>query len=201
MRPTDFFLADISTEYNIDSSARTAEIIYTINENKSFNYNHIAFYGLDNISASLKENIKSNFDINYSDKYTESEVALKITQAISTLKDSGYMDATFDSTVINIDTAKSTTSIGIFFDSGSRYKLSEINIVKTGIGKDEVNDEVIKNLTAFEKKNILICRKFRKGRVVYIAPKFLTRHLLKQTLRYFRQLCAFADKGGYWRNE
>lgn len=158
-----FFLAEILTEYKIDSSARTAEIIYTINENKSFNYNHIAFYGLDNISAFLKENIKSNFDINYSDRYTESEVALKITQAISTLKDSGYMNASFDSTVINIDTVKAAASMNIYLYAGSRYKLSEINIVKTGIGKDEVNDEVIKNLTAFEKNEYYNLTKIQKG--------------------------------------
>jgi len=78
-----------------------------------------------------RKNIKSNFDINYSDRFTESEVALNITRAITTLKDSGYMNASFDSTLINIDTAKATTSIYIYLYAGSRYKLSEINIVKT----------------------------------------------------------------------
>jgi outer membrane protein assembly factor BamA len=158
-----FFLAEISTEYKIDSSAQTAEIIYTINENKPFNYNHIAFYDLDNIPTTLKENIKSGFDINYSDRYAESEVELNISQAISVLKDSGYMYASFDSTVINIDTAEATTRISIFFNPGSRYKLSEISIVKTGVGKDEVSDNVIRSLTSFERDEYYNFTKIQKG--------------------------------------
>jgi outer membrane protein insertion porin family len=178
-----FFLANISTEYDIDTSAHTAKILYKINENKPFNYNQIIFYGLDNITSSLQDNIKSNFDINYSDRYTESEVALKIAQAISTLKDSGYMNASFDSTLINIDTVKAAAGIYIYFYAGSRYKLSEINIVKTGIGKDEVNDEVIKNLTAFEKDEYFNLSKIQKGQSRLYSTEIFNSALIEASIK------------------
>ena len=178
-----FFLANISTEYKMDTSARIAEIVYRVVENKPFNYNHITFYGLDNIPSSLQENIKSNFDINYSDRYTESEVALKITQAISTLKDSGYMNASFDSTLINIDTVKANASMNIYLFAGSRYKLSEINIVKTGIGKDEVSDEVIKNLTAFEKEEYFNLSKIQKGQSRLYSTEIFNSALVEANIK------------------
>jgi outer membrane protein assembly factor BamA len=115
-----FFLVNISTEYNIDTSAFTAELLYKITENVPFNYNRVIFHGLDNVSLDLQEIIKANFDIDYTDTYSESEVESKIDGIISTLNDNGYMDASFDSTIIAIDSVKSIANLNIYLNAGSR---------------------------------------------------------------------------------
>ena len=60
------------------------------------------------------------------------------------------MLATFDSTIITIDTVQKATDLDIYFTPGNRYKYNEIRIEKSGVGKNLVSDELIRYATGIQ---------------------------------------------------
>ena len=59
-----------------------------------------------------------------------------------------------DSTVIYIDTVKSKVEANLYFSHGNSYKISNIDIVKTGQGKDDVETELIQDITELTEGDI-----------------------------------------------
>ncbi len=69
---------------------------------------------------------------------------------LSNLKNNGYMLATFDSTLITMDTLMNKTELDIYFTTGDKYFFDEVRVEKNGEGKDLVSDELIKYVASIE---------------------------------------------------
>jgi len=141
-----FFEADFSYSYHLDSSSRIAELTYYISEGEGFYYGDINLFGLEGLDY-LQPFISPHLNLLSINRFTQVKLASKMDDVLSVLKDKGYMLATFDSTKIIIDTLRNKTDLDIYFTPGNHYRFSEIRVIKKGVGKDLVSDELIKYVT------------------------------------------------------
>jgi len=144
-----FFQAEISYSFEIDTSAKTAELNYKINEKTPFTYRRATWHGLEKLGY-LKRFTGKYIDQFPSYRFQESKVSNSIDEVLSIIKNNGYMLATFDSTIITVDSLKKTTELDIFFTSGNRYRYNEIRVEKTGVGKNLVSNTLIKYVTGIQ---------------------------------------------------
>jgi len=142
-----FFLAEISYSYNIDTSARDAELTYFIKEGPAFTYGDNQTYGLEALDENLFTQVRPLLHPALDVRYSQEDLNLRFESIVVYLKDFGYMLIEFDSTVISIDTVKHKTSMNTYFNLGSRYLYSEVKIEKEGEGKDLVSNEMIRYVT------------------------------------------------------
>ena len=141
-----FFQATISSSYSIDTTSRTAELTYQITEGATFTYRKTTWHGLEDLDY------LNRFTYLYTTmpggyRFVESQVSNNVNEVLSVLKNNGFMLATFDSTIITIDSVQKVTDLDIYFTPGNRYKYNEIRIDKSGLGKNLVSDELIKYAT------------------------------------------------------
>ena len=134
---------DFSYSYQLDSSSQSSELTYYISEGEGFNYGNINLFGLEGLDY-LQPFISPHLNLLGINRFTQVKLASKIDEVLSVLKDKGYMLATFDSTKIIIDTLRNKTDLDIYFTPGNHYRFSEIRVIKEGVGKDLVSDELIK---------------------------------------------------------
>jgi len=64
------------------------------------------------------------------------------------------MFAKFDSTTVYIDTMKNKVDAELFFTHGKKYNLADIKVEKSGAGKDDVDEELIKDIADLKKGDI-----------------------------------------------
>ncbi len=154
MTRNGLFQTNVSADYFPDTSDYTLEVIYLIDEGSSFSNNKINFYGLEHISTEL-EYIKSDFDIELSERYSENKIKNGIENIILTLVNNGYPNVVEDSVVIIIDSVKKTVDLAIYLNTGVRYRVDSIIIEKKGKSSLEVSNDVINDLIDFESNEYL----------------------------------------------
>ena len=150
-RSNGFFLADISAKYDLDSSSMNAKVTFIIRENESFKNNLITFYGIDNLPEDLFKKIHNGFDFKRNDKYSEEKTELKIREIIYFLNNNGYINASYNRIMATIDSTKKTVDLDIYLSTGRRYKVGDIIVEKTGLGKNDIDEDLIRDITDFKK--------------------------------------------------
>ncbi len=138
-----FFLAEVTSSHNIDSSNRTAELIYHINEGPAFTYGQNKTFGLENLDPLLYAQVRPVLNPAYDVRYSQEDLDERFEKIATQLRDFGYMLIEFDSTIISIDTVEYKTSMSTYFSLGNRYVYSDVIIEKDGEGKDLVSNDLI----------------------------------------------------------
>ena len=159
-----FFEAEFSYSYQIDSSNQSAELNYFISEGPGFRYGIINVFGLEHLS-SLQPLITPQIDLPASGRYTQSKLTSNMDQILSVLKNHGFMLATFDSTKILIDTLRNKVDLDIYFTPGDKYRYRNIQIYKSGVGKELVSNELIKYVTNIEEGQVYAEDEIAKSRL------------------------------------
>lgn len=144
-----FFNADISYSYNLDRSSKSAELNYKISEGNSFTYGDVNVRGLENLNY-LKVQIGPYTDFPKYEMFNQDKLTNNMNKVLSILRDNGFMLATFDSTIITIDTLKYKANLDIYFTPRNRYSYNKIVIKKSGPGSELVSDDLIKYVTNIE---------------------------------------------------
>jgi len=142
-----FFDAEISSSFDIDASARSAELTYIIKENSPFTYNTVLFPGLENLADWMNANIDEYKEYSLGERYSQQNVQQKNDQIVSYLKNNGYMFAMYDSSIVKVDTVRSTIDLLNYFSTGKFYTYSDIKIEKTGESSSQVSYDLIKYIT------------------------------------------------------
>ena len=142
-----FFDAEINSSFDIDTSARSAELTYTIKENSPFTYNTVLFPGLENLADWMNANIDEYKEYSLGERYSQQNVQQKNDQIVSYLKNNGYMFAMYDSSIVKVDTVRSTIDLLNYFSTGKFYTYSDIKIEKTGESSSQVSYDLIKYIT------------------------------------------------------
>lgn len=149
-----FFDAKISSTYFLDSADYECYVVFEIKEGKVSKINKITAFGLNDISSYHKGMIKSMINVDTTENYSYTKISGINLNVTNYLRNNGYMFAEFDSTTIYIDTMKNIVKAELYFTHGKKYDLSEINVEKSGIGKDEVDTELIKEVAALNEGDI-----------------------------------------------
>ncbi len=145
-----FFAARVSSTYFLDDEDFECNLVFEIIEGNVNNLSKIEIYGLNNIESEFFGDIKSLAEIDTTEQYSYSKVSAINSNITSYLRNNGYMFASSDSTIIFIDSVKLNAEGKLFFTHGQSYSLSDIQIEKTGIGKEEVKTELIKEIASLE---------------------------------------------------
>lgn len=149
-----FFKAIISAEFSIDDDDQTAEVTFKIKEGNSTHYNRLLIHGLDSLDGNEFFSIKDLSEIDTSDIYSYNKISEMNLNVINFLRNNGYMFSTIDSTLIYIDTVLNKIDTDIFINVGQKYSISDVIVEKSGAGKDDVKEELIKEITGIEKDEI-----------------------------------------------
>jgi outer membrane protein insertion porin family len=142
-----FFKAEINYSFEIDTLEKSADLIYDIKENSPFGYHTVQFPGLEKLNDWIKSNITEYMEYFDSERYSQEKVQKKNENIITYLKNNGYMFATYDSSIVKIDTITSKIDLLNYFTTESFYRYSDIQIEKTGDASSEVSYELIKYIT------------------------------------------------------
>ncbi|NOX67465.1 MAG: BamA/TamA family outer membrane protein [Chlorobi bacterium] len=149
-----FFDAKISSTYFLDSADYECYVVFEIREGKVSKINKITAFGLNDISSYHKGMIKSMINVDTTENYSYTKISGINSNVTNYLRNNGYMFAEFDSTTIYIDTMKNIVKAELYFTHGKEYDLSEINVEKSGVGKDEVDTDLIKEVADLNKGDI-----------------------------------------------
>ena len=142
-----FFKAEINYSFEIDTSAKSADLIYYIKENSPFDFHSVQFPGLEELNDWIKSNIEDYLEYPASERYSQEKVQKKNYDIITYLKNNGYMFATYDSSIVKIDTINSKIDLLNYFTTESFYRYNDIQIDKTGDASSQVSYDLIKYIT------------------------------------------------------
>jgi outer membrane protein insertion porin family len=193
-----FFQAAISSSYSIDTTSRTAELMYQISEGAAFTYRTTTWHGLEDMDYLNRFTYPyTTMPVGY--RFVESQVSNNVNEVLSILKDNGFMLATFDSTIITIDSVQKVTDLNIYFTPGNRYKYNEIRIEKSGLGKNLVSDELIKYATGIQDSQYYSEDEIAKSRLrlarTGIFNTINLRGIVEDTMGNFVPLGIYGDIG------
>ncbi len=158
-----FFKTTISYSYEADTTDHTVVLKYEITENEPAMYGNVNFLGLKEIPENILNRIYAEDKIDRTIPYNQADVEAGIAHTIEILVNRGYMFANHDSTVIIIDTTQNLANVDIYYSTGNRYQISDVQVVKKGSGADDVSEELLRELTDIEKDEYYNLEKIRSS--------------------------------------
>ncbi|GMU96407.1 MAG: hypothetical protein D8M51_08245 [Ignavibacteriae bacterium] len=142
-----FFQAKVTHEVLFDTSAQSAILIYKIQEGRAAVFGEIKIFGLDKLPPDEKTQLVINsITIEPQKRYVQSEVQSNINSMLQFLANNGYLFAQYDSTVVLKDSITLAANVNIYLQSGDKYYIDGMKIYKSGVGADEITDELIKEI-------------------------------------------------------
>jgi len=141
-----FFKAEIDYSFVVDTIGKSAEITYFINENAPHTYGNVQFSGLDSLSEEMNNALEEYVNYPNWERYVQENVQKKNDAIITYLKNNGFKLASYDSTVVKIDTLNAKADITTYFKRGRWYTYDDIKIEKDGESSSQVSYELIKYL-------------------------------------------------------
>ena len=156
-----FFDARISSTYFLDSTDYESYVVFEIREGDVSNLKKVEVFGLEDIPKYHHFHIREMSKVDTSERYSYTKVSGINLNILNYLRNTGYMFSESDSTIIYIDTVKTTVEAKLYFMHGKNYNLSEINVEKAGVGKDDVETELIREIAGLEEGGIYSDRDIR----------------------------------------
>ncbi|MDZ7626125.1 MAG: BamA/TamA family outer membrane protein [Ignavibacteriaceae bacterium] len=141
-----FFKAEFDYSFVVDTIGKSAEITYFINENTPHTYGNVQFSGLDDLSEEMNNALEEYVNYPSWERYVQENVQKKNDAIITYLKNNGFKLASYDSTVVKIDTLNAKADITTYFKRGRWYTYDDIKIEKDGESSSQVSYELIKYL-------------------------------------------------------
>jgi len=146
-----FFKAKVSSKYEIDTINNTAAIFYIIDEGIPAILNSFKISGLDELPYEFLETVKNIALVDTTKPFSGKLIDEKKNSILTFCRDHGYMLVnTIGAPLVVIDTIKNTVNVTIEFTLGNRYKVNEIRVEKAGLGKDLVEEELVKEVAAIK---------------------------------------------------
>lgn len=150
-----FFTTSVESGIEVDSSALEIQLLYTINEGLPADYGKFNLIGFGNMPSDLYFDMKSKtVTIDSSNRYAQQEVQDNIDAIIKYLADNGYLFGDYDSTIVYMDTLNARTDINVYFTLNEMYSISDLIIEKSGVGADEISDELIEEISGIKRGHI-----------------------------------------------
>ena len=160
-----FFNARFSYKVEIDTSSKTVDLTYIIDENKPSNYGKLSLYGLKKLPDFILKSVQEDLDVDTTKQFNQLLLQQNTDRALNTLLNEGYMFAKYDSTIVFRDTVKEQADLNIYFTTGKRYTIDSLIVNKTGEGADLVNDQLLKDISGFQVGDFYDLDKMRNNQV------------------------------------
>lgn len=160
-----FFESKIKSSYVIDKSSNSVDVTFEIDEGKPSNFGLVNLAGLISVPSHIYKNIQENFTIDTTKRFSQSLVQENVDRIVTNLQNNGFMSATFDSTIVYKDTAKSKANVIIYFTPEISYSISDVFVNKRGEGSGSVEDTLLRQLVDIKKGELYSKEKIRRSQV------------------------------------
>lgn len=149
-----FFKVKVQPEYSINQNDKKyADLIFNITENDPSFIHNYSIDGLENLPKNLQENISGIITLDTAIQYSDKLVEENNNAVSNFLQDKGYMFANNSLPIVKIDTFRNSVEVKINFEIGERYKISDVNVEKSGPGEKLVSDNLIREIASIEPDN------------------------------------------------
>jgi outer membrane protein assembly factor BamA len=175
-----YFKVKVKADYTINDESETAKLAFTINERDPAIIKTLKVTGLELAPADSKDFLIESIVEDTNQIYEESNINSKNNFTLTFLRDNGYLFASAEMPTVIVDTMKNRVDIQFQFHLGKRYRIGEVFVTRSGIGKESVEDELMKDVVDIKSGNIYSNYDLRRGQVrllrtnlfssVYINP-------------------------------
>ncbi len=146
-----FFLATVSNAVELDSVNKKAVLIYIIEEGNPSTFGKLNIYGIESLQEDEKQSFLSRFlNISEGRSFKQKEIEKSISDVLRYLTNNGYLFAQYDSAVVIKDTSLFRADVKIYFNTGNKYLVDGIEIIKTGAGSSDISNDLIKDIVALK---------------------------------------------------
>lgn len=145
-----YFKARIKSHYNLDTSNNSASLTYTITESQPAHFRSFVLKGLEWIAPEFQKTLGDYAHIDTTTIYEDAIVDEKKNYITTFLRDHGYMLVKTDRPKVVIDTMKNYVDVELQFETGMRYKISDIKTQRSGKGANLVDDDLLKEIVGIK---------------------------------------------------
>jgi len=190
----------ISVKYNYSLAEKEAVLTFEINEREPAYLKSFNVYGLkDKIPGEYLDLLNDFIKVDSNTIYQERLVENKKNYTINYLRDHGFMLVSNDIPSVTVDTMLNRVDVGINFTTGKRYRINEISTLKTGEGKDFVEDELLKEIVGIGANSFYSFYDIQRGQVrLYRTELFnsaIINAVISDTVGNYVPLSIAADVG------
>ncbi|MGE5411047.1 MAG: outer membrane protein assembly factor [Clostridiales bacterium] len=146
-RDNGFFNAMFSYNFKLDKDNKNAQLTYKINEGTRFLIRSFGYNGLDSLPKELIPKIK-DYTIDSAKYYSKTLVEQNTIPFLSFLRDNGFMLCSIARPVVNIFPDSGYVDIRADVLLGLRYIIDSIGVEKRGVGRQKVEDDLIKKIVS-----------------------------------------------------
>ncbi len=164
-RDNGFFEIKVIPDYYMLPGNEKYELLYTVIEGERFNVEGFKIRGLDKLPQEVKDVAYSNLSIKIGQGYNKEIIESNKDKILTSLLDNGYMLAAQNPPVVLIDTVKKTVLPTISFRTGKRYQIGDIQVNRSGAGKDDVDDNLLRKLVGIKTGDYYSSENINKGQV------------------------------------
>lgn len=150
-----FFLTKVRSETSFDSTKKSAILTFYIEEGNRSVFGKLNLYGFEAIPEFEKQQVLRRFsNISEGIPFRQSEITKSINETLRYLTNNGYLFAKYDSAVVVKDTTFFTADVYVYFDVGQKYYFSDLIVVKSGVGANSINDDLIRDIVAIKEGEV-----------------------------------------------
>ncbi len=161
-----FFEAIVDAEHLVDTLDNTVKLVFKITEGDPSFFRDISISGLNNIDGYVRENIIRNIiSIDSTMRYGRNTVEETILNVSGQLKDHGYMLVSNDIPQVTIDTMLNKVDLALNFKTGYRYWINDVRVQKTGVGRNLVEEDLLKDIAGIKEDTYYSYFNARKAQV------------------------------------
>lgn len=142
-----FFEVKVKYRYETDRDDEEASLTYLISEGPRYRIDNYSYAGLDSLPKELMPKFADINSIDSSDFFQRDMVEENRQEIRTVLLNNGYMSVTLRRPDVYIDTLQDRVDVRVGFNTGRRYRISDVRVTKKGEGKDFVDDSLIIKIT------------------------------------------------------
>ncbi len=170
-----YFEIKVKADYKIIKEKEEAEITYRINEGPQFQISGFAVSGLNDLQGKIAQDVNNIInDVDSTKYFTRNFIDTKRQQILSRLLNRGFMTASSAERNVYIDSLTNTVDVQIAFQKGKRYRFGEIRISKSGPGKENVDDSLIKKISDLKPGEYYSFDEIRRSQVRLVRSNLFT---------------------------
>jgi outer membrane protein insertion porin family len=160
-----FFQSDFDYKYEVDTVDKEVTLTYVVEEKEQATYGKYNLFGFENIPQHILNFIIREVQVSPKEIYNEQQIQSRIEEAITILNNQGYIYAQFDSIIVTKDTVNNKADLNFYFTPDRQYFIDSIAIRKEGEGADEVNTQLLRDMTGLTLGDYFNLEKLRRSQV------------------------------------
>ena len=155
-RDKGFFEARITTNAPVDTSDRTVDLTFLIEENQRSLIDSVRYVGIDSLPEDVRAKVYLNSFIEPSDPYDQDVIEREILRILNVLYDNGYPQAHFvqEHSIARRSLRTNRFTLLFPFYAGPRYRFGDITVRIEGRERPDIRDDMLLRFLNYEPSEI-----------------------------------------------